>query len=428
VPASRWLALSRPPFVLAVALLATNDAVLKHVFPGWWTGKLSDLAGVFIVGVVLGLASRRPWTADLLTAAGFAALKLSPYVAGLAAPLLGGVTRTDATDLVALVALVPAHLFVRRHVVARSDGQPWQVPLTAAAVALTVLSVSATSCGSDDTGIQQLEVLGDGSVVATAGRPDGYGDAIVGQYRSTDGGATWQDLYVEPGDEPLEGEVISEDEACIEDGPCYRVSQTAGGPVGAVEVERDGGWAVASTLSAEQVRRIDLRRGYTSCGDELGEDEDDVFGSVAVVDGPDGQHVLVTMGTEGLLHLGPDATEWERIGVDRYVPTSTSGPSWLDRLGWAPVLVTVVLVVGLLVWMLVRRERLANAGVALLVAVVGGGALILAALLATGFFDTDYAVRGPTLAVLSVLLAVLCIAIAVRRPRPVPEPPPPEAF
>lgn len=414
--------------MLAVALLALNDGVLKHAVPGWWTGKLSDLAGVFVVAVVLGLATRRPWTAGLLTGVGFAALKLSPYVAGLAAPLLGGVTRTDATDLLALVALVPAHLFVRRQVVARTDGRPWQVPLTAAAIALTVLSVSATSCGSDDAGIQRLEVLPDGSVVATA-TDDVVGTPVTAdQHRSEDGGETWDDLYVGPGDEPLEGDVVSDDEACVEDGPCYRVSQTAGGPVGAVEVERDGGWAVASTLSAEQVRRIDLRRGYTSCGDELGEGEDDAYSSVAVVDGPGGEHVLVTMGTEGLLHLAPDATEWERVEVGRYHPTSTSGPSWLDRLGWAPFFVTGVLVVGLLVSLFVRRDRLADTGVALLVAVVGGGGLMFAALLATGFFDTDYAVRGPTLAVLSVLLAVLCVAIAVRRPRPVPEPPPPEAF
>ena len=158
---SRLLALSHPAFLAGVALLAVNDAVLKPTFHSWWTGKLSDLAGVFVVAVVVGITTRRPWTADVLTAAGFAAIKLSPVAAGLVAPFLGGVTRQDATDLLALVALVPAHRFVSRRIQPKEDGRPWQVPLTAAALSLTVLSVSATSCPDLARGVTDFAVVGD---------------------------------------------------------------------------------------------------------------------------------------------------------------------------------------------------------------------------------------------------------------------------
>lgn len=39
----RWRALAHPAFVASVAVLALNDHVLKARFPGWWTGKISDL-------------------------------------------------------------------------------------------------------------------------------------------------------------------------------------------------------------------------------------------------------------------------------------------------------------------------------------------------------------------------------------------------
>jgi hypothetical protein len=40
------------PFLAALAVLLINDIVLKAAFPGWLTGKLSDLAGVAMVGML----------------------------------------------------------------------------------------------------------------------------------------------------------------------------------------------------------------------------------------------------------------------------------------------------------------------------------------------------------------------------------------
>lgn len=44
-------ALLHPITLTALFTLALNDHVLKHVCPGWWTGKLSDFAGVVLLPV-----------------------------------------------------------------------------------------------------------------------------------------------------------------------------------------------------------------------------------------------------------------------------------------------------------------------------------------------------------------------------------------
>jgi hypothetical protein len=46
-------ALLHPVTLAALFTLALNDHVLKQVCPGWWTGKLSDFAGVVLLPVFL---------------------------------------------------------------------------------------------------------------------------------------------------------------------------------------------------------------------------------------------------------------------------------------------------------------------------------------------------------------------------------------
>jgi hypothetical protein len=417
---------------VAGALLAVNDALLKQAFPGWWTGKLSDLAGVFIVAVVLGLATRRPWTADLLTGAGFVALKLSPTVAALAAPLLGGVTRTDATDLLALVALLPAHRFVAHHVEPRTEGRPWQVPLSAAAISLTVLSVSATSCAYPPDGISSFAVDGDQILAFTpaaeldddqhdvedATSTEGRGSTtstrprIVEAYRSGDGGTSWEEI--DPprrvGD-PL-GREVSGPDACREDGTCFRTTRDDGGPLGAVEVrEPDGTWQVTSTLSDEELRRIELQT--VRCGrDDVGQG---FFESVAIVDGPRGEHVLVAMGDEGALHLEPGGSDWERVAVGPYEPASLLFPSWFDALGWYGFVLLVAALAGTLVFLCLRwRTHATSAALAVLAIGIGLG------LFATLWFLLEvgagsYAAKGTILVLISIA-TVVCSVLLARTP------------
>ncbi|MEA2581878.1 MAG: hypothetical protein QOE83_2770 [Actinomycetota bacterium] len=94
----RWRWLAHPIFLASVATLAINDHVLKGHYPSWWTGKLSDIAGVVVVGMLAAvlLGVRRGL---LLTGTGFVLLKTISGVGGK--PVL------DATDLVAVVFLIP---------------------------------------------------------------------------------------------------------------------------------------------------------------------------------------------------------------------------------------------------------------------------------------------------------------------------------
>jgi hypothetical protein len=149
--------LLHPAVASSLGTLILNDHVLKDQWPGWVTGKASDLVGLYafpmvvVAGteVALWLGRRRAphagwavparWTGAVIAtvAAGFVAIKLAPpagdlYQAGLGAlrwlpgagfrALSGGELGApgraalvrDPTDLVALVALRPAWRTARR--------------------------------------------------------------------------------------------------------------------------------------------------------------------------------------------------------------------------------------------------------------------------------------------------------------------------
>lgn len=126
--------LFHPLTLAAIAVLVVNDWVLKpSPAPTWVTGKLSDVAGLACFPLILtavvdcalwGLAqlgarvdfTLRRWklgAAIAVTAAGFAAVKLSPAAAAAVASWLTWVTGhaaivPDPADLVALPALAVA--------------------------------------------------------------------------------------------------------------------------------------------------------------------------------------------------------------------------------------------------------------------------------------------------------------------------------
>jgi hypothetical protein len=96
--------LIRPLAVVALVVLIVNDHVLKQRWPGLLSGKLSDLAGlVFLPLLIISVyelaraATRRPWclgdrgvlAVAATVAIGFAATKLSPAVAGGYGDMLG---------------------------------------------------------------------------------------------------------------------------------------------------------------------------------------------------------------------------------------------------------------------------------------------------------------------------------------------------
>lgn len=122
--------LCHPLPLAAVLLLVLNDHLLKgaDLLPGWLTGKLSDVAGLFFFPALLTAAVRgaasllgRPLPraggglglgAVLLTGAIFAATKLWPAL-NLALARSWGLIAMDPTDLLALPVLGLAWLWLR---------------------------------------------------------------------------------------------------------------------------------------------------------------------------------------------------------------------------------------------------------------------------------------------------------------------------
>jgi hypothetical protein len=97
------------PFLFALLTLLLNDGVLKHEYPGWFTGKLSDVAGLFVVaGLAVAAWPRRAELLLLLIAVSFfwwkspASQWLIDWLNGNGVPI-GRVI--DLSDLIALPAL-----------------------------------------------------------------------------------------------------------------------------------------------------------------------------------------------------------------------------------------------------------------------------------------------------------------------------------
>jgi hypothetical protein len=135
--------LLHPMNLAAVTLLVVNDHFLKHAYGNWWTGKLSDFAGMIVFPLLLHACSE--WTRELmgrrrerrivdlvpglaLTLALFASINTIPYCASLYRDAVTLVWRTagllssdalaahtlDPTDLIALpFLLVPVWMVTR---------------------------------------------------------------------------------------------------------------------------------------------------------------------------------------------------------------------------------------------------------------------------------------------------------------------------
>lgn len=144
------VALYRPLPMLAIGVLALNDHVLKGagLLPGWLTGKLSDVAGLFFFPVFLvALARQRirrtmaAAAAVVLTGIAFAAVKTSS-VANTWVSGNWGTVRLDPTDLLALPALAASFCWMIRSTPPNQSrgsrvGQSFGIFLAAAATIAT---------------------------------------------------------------------------------------------------------------------------------------------------------------------------------------------------------------------------------------------------------------------------------------------------
>lgn len=112
--------LIHPVALCALAALILNDHVLKAEVPGWWTGKISDVAGLIVFPLALHsllqlVAARRGSRAHLPglpmislgVAAVFAAVELVPPVAATYSTVLGALQWVPAS-LLSLATGAPA--------------------------------------------------------------------------------------------------------------------------------------------------------------------------------------------------------------------------------------------------------------------------------------------------------------------------------
>jgi hypothetical protein len=151
--------LLHPVPLLAIALTAANDHLLKTtgVLPGWLTGKLSDVSGLFFFPLALvaavravgawrgrcwaGAGSPIPALAAVATAALFACFKLSPGACAWLAPVAAVVP--DPTDLVALPMAAVSWWWMARRRAGRAFRSPaWARLVVLGAAALTSAATS----------------------------------------------------------------------------------------------------------------------------------------------------------------------------------------------------------------------------------------------------------------------------------------------
>lgn len=122
-----------------MALMALNDHFLKHAYPSWVTGKLSDFLGVFYFPLFLAavwcviarknLTQRLLFTTMILTAALMLLVKtdaqVTRFIEETFSHWLFRIRMTaDPSDLISLVSLFATYGFARRYISKPTANRP----------------------------------------------------------------------------------------------------------------------------------------------------------------------------------------------------------------------------------------------------------------------------------------------------------------
>ena len=337
-----WLA--HPATIASVIVLVVNDHLLKPTYGTWWTGKLSDVAGLVfapaLLAVAVSLCAPRVRMRALIPAAiatvglGFAVVKTTAAGAAAASAAwtaIAGpsVVLRDPTDLLAIPALAVAWVIARRTVERQATAAAppenpgprqragaflrWGVVLP-----LAVLATAATSESPDDPSATEIAVV---DSVLVAGITDGYDVWTT----STDG-VTWVEV---PSDQAaLQKDLVDSaggtaTRACVKTDPdtCFRAVP---GRL-AVEMSLDGGeaWEIDWEIPDGTRAALDDRfvggsiRTLSTHG-------------VAVLATDDGYRVYAANGMDGFAVREEDGT-WERVGFTFFPSSLSAEPEPLPR-------------------------------------------------------------------------------------------------
>lgn len=316
--------LQRPEAWAALILLVLNDQYLKFTIPSWWTGKLSDIAGLFffsfiataIVGFLLQpfriAPTRVGQISFTLLAFGFGLVKIAAainlWVTNIWSSLVGYNVPLvqDPGDLLALVMLIPAWQIWRNELEKpahplQTQALPWTLWLILSFSALVSL---ASSC--DPGVIVDKVIFEDGTFYLSAGST---------YARLSFGDETWQENVVIPDtavtrfDEPhsLPRTQCLSKQTNI----CYRIDGTE-----QVWVSEGGGenWQIA--WKVPEGRREFVVRFPQRCDGAVDMGPYDL----AIGEGEQGYSVVVAMGNEGVLTRSVDGS-WQQQAVFDAEPT-----------------------------------------------------------------------------------------------------------
>ncbi|MEW9534383.1 hypothetical protein [Microbispora sp. NPDC049125] len=420
-----WLA--HPVTAAGVAVLLVNDHVLKRLWPGPVTGKLSDLAGMLVAPPLLtllawillegatgrGVPSPRPLeggapdpverrvavAAIALTGALFTLMKTTAAGAEAAARMWGVFTPgsrvvADPTDLIALPVLAIALLTwgrAARRPVRTSTARRVRVLVV---VPAAVFAVAATSAYPRSPAALSVEVR-DAAIIVDI---DGPADIKDRRLATTDEGRSWH-RWTSPS---LNAPMAS---GCVPGDPrrCYRISP---GRLG-VEQSTDGGTAWSTAWEISPGRQVWLDRGYDG-QDETIKAGRAVSRALVVLTVPGGHVVAVANGTDGVV-IRDTSGRWRRLGLtgdqsafaeEAAAPVSAMG-DLIEREMWIALLAAfTVLLVGLALGGAVQASPVAFP--------VCGALLWLGALMITTSAGTAALFTGPAGFVL-----LICGAIGV---------------
>ncbi|MEN3537862.1 hypothetical protein AAH991_22300 [Microbispora sp. ZYX-F-249] len=331
--AGAWL--GHPATLAAIAVLLVNDHLLKRLWPGVVTGKLSDVAGMLVAPPLLALAAtlavRRPVAAAgggasrsgagapgeadrrtalaaiLLTAVLFTVVKTTAAGAHAAADVWALFTPSarvvaDPSDLLALPALGLAWL-VRLRAVETAARVRRAVRRARLLVALPAAVLAVTATSAADPGPSALHVEAHDAVIVVYSARTRF---IEGKGLATsDQGRTWHRWDTSARGTPRTV-------ACVPDRPsrCYRVVPDRL----AVEQSDDAGITWSPSWAVSPGRQLFLDRGHKY---------DYLYGGVdpaasvalAILPVPGGHLVAVANGSEGVA-LRDAAGRWHRLGFD----------------------------------------------------------------------------------------------------------------